>query len=151
MDNVITVYDSEAARKKHASEYNRFKNSMDILKKNKFKVDYVDCKSAADVKGDGEAQELAEIEGLKALPIAEYQGAIIAQGEYVSDQDLADFLEVPDGILSVNRSKPTPLYEEGPPLACGTGSKISKWFFDKLGQELISNIILYPKKTFFSF
>ena len=126
MDNVLTVYDSEAARKKYASDYNRFKNSMDILKKKKFKVNHVDCKSVADVKGNGEAQELVEIEGLDALPVAEYHGAIIAQGEYVSDQDLVDFLEVPDGVLDAKRSKPPTLYEEGPPLECGLGGKIPK-------------------------
>ena len=126
MDNVLTVYDSEAARKKYSSDYNRFKESMNILKKKGFKVDYVDCKSVADIKGDGEAQELVEIEGLGTLPIAEFHGAIISYGEYVSDQDLVDFLEVPDGVLDAERSKPPTLYETGPPLACGSGGKVPK-------------------------
>ncbi|MGI6472295.1 MAG: hypothetical protein ACOX1N_04440 [Candidatus Methanomethylophilaceae archaeon] len=118
MDNVIIVYDSEAARKKYASDYNRFKDSMDALLKKGFKVEYVDCKSAADVKGDGEAQELVEEEGFDVLPIAEFMGAIITSGEYVSNQDLVDFLEVPDGVIDAVRSKPPPLYETGPPLDC---------------------------------
>ena len=126
MDNVLTVYDSVAARKKYTPDYNRFKNSMDILKKNKFKINYVDCETTADIKGNGEAQELVETKGFDKLPIAEYQGAIISYGEYISDQDLADFLEVPDNVLKVNRTKNTPLYESGPPLDCGLGGKIPK-------------------------
>lgn len=118
MDNVIIVYDSEEARKKYASDYNRFKESMDALLKGGFKVEYVDCKSAADVTGDGEAQELVEEEGFDVLPIAEFMGAVITSSEYVSNQDLVDFLEVPDGVIDAVRSKPPPLYETGPPLDC---------------------------------
>ena len=118
MDNVIIVYDSEAARKKHASDYKRFKKAMDALLKEGFKVEYVDCKSAADVTGDGEAQALVKAEGFDVLPIAEYEGAVITNGEYVSNQDLVDFLEVPDGVIDAVRSKPPPLYETGPALDC---------------------------------
>ncbi len=126
MDNVIIVYDSEEARKKYASDYSRFKKSMDTLLKKDFKIQYIDCKSAKDVAGDGEARELVKEKGLGVLPISEYMGAIITSGKYISDQDLVDFLEVPDGVLGgVTRSKPKPLYETGPPLDC-TQSDVPK-------------------------
>lgn len=118
MDDVIIVYDSEEARKKYASDYSRFMKSMNALLKEDFKIEYIDCKSAEDVTGDGEAKELVEEKGFGVLPISEYMGAVITSGEYISDQDLVDFLEVPDGVLGVTRSKPKPLYETGPPLDC---------------------------------
>ncbi len=118
MDNVIIVYDSGAARKKHASDYKRFKKAKDALLKAGFNVEYVDCKSAADVTGDGEAQALVKADGFDVLPIAEYEGAVITSGGYVSNQDLVDFLEVPDGVIDAVRSKPPPLYETGPALDC---------------------------------
>lgn len=120
MDDVITVYDSAAARKKYASDYERFKKSMETLKKAGFQVEYFDCKSAADIPS-GEAKELVETDGFDVLPIAVFMDAVIESGKYVSDQDLVDFLEVPDGTIDAKRSKPTPLYEDGPPLSCETG------------------------------
>lgn len=126
MDNTLTVFDSEDARKKHQSDYKRFKQSMDILIKNGIGLKYVDCKSAADIIGDGEALEMVESDGFGSLPIAEYNGVAIAAGEYVSDQDLADFLNVPDGVLSVNRSKPPALNELGPSCSCSSGGTVPK-------------------------
>ncbi|HKM09454.1 MAG TPA: arsenic metallochaperone ArsD family protein [Candidatus Methanomethylophilaceae archaeon] len=120
MHHVITVYDSAAARKKHASDYKRFNKSMETLKKEGFKIEYLDCKSVADIPS-GEAKELAEKDGFDVLPIAVFMDAVISSGKYVTDQDLVDYLEVPDGTIDAKRSKPTPLYEEGPPLSCDTG------------------------------
>jgi hypothetical protein len=126
MDNTLTVFDSEYARSEHRSDYERFKRSIDALAKNGIGIKYVDCGSAADVAGDGEAREIVESEGFSSLPIAEYNGVAIAMGEYVSDQDLADFLNVPDGVLSVDRSKPPALNELGPSCSCGSGGTVPK-------------------------
>ncbi len=126
MDNILTVFDSEGARSKLRSDYDRFKRSMDALAKNGIELKYVDCRTAADVAGDGEAQDIVESEGFDSLPIAEYNGVVIAMGEYISDQDLADFLNVPDGVLSVDRSKPPALNELGPSCSCGSGGTVPK-------------------------
>lgn len=126
MDNVLTIFDSEDARRKHRSDYERFKHSMDILAKKGIEMKYIDCRSSKDIIGDGEAMEIVEAEGFASLPIAEYNGVAIAAGEYVSDQDLADFLNVPDGILSVNSTKPPALNELGPSCSCGSGGKVPK-------------------------
>lgn len=107
----MIIYDSEKARKKHANDSKRLMASLEKLKKAGIDVKYVDCKSASDVKGNGEAFETVSEKGLGSLPLAEYSGALIAEGHYISDQDLADFLDVPDGTLSVNKSKAVPLYE----------------------------------------
>ena len=107
----MIIYDSEKARKKNASDSSRLMVSLEKLKKAGINVKYVDCKSASDVKGDGEAFDLVSKKGIGVLPLAEYDGALIAEGHYVSDQDLVDFLDVPNGVLSVNRSKALPLYE----------------------------------------
>ena len=111
----MIIYDSEKARKKNASDSKRLMKSLDQLKKAGINVKYVDCKSASDVKGDGEAFELVSDKGIGVLPLAEYEGALIAEGHYVSDQDLADFLDVPNGVLSVDKSKLPPLYETPAP------------------------------------
>ncbi len=99
---------------------------MDILTKKGIEIGYVDCRSSYDITGDGEAKEIVETEGFASLPIAEYNGVAIAAGEYVSDQDLADFLNVPDGVLSVNSTKPPTLNELGPSCSCGSGGKVPK-------------------------
>ncbi|MDO5853298.1 MAG: arsenic metallochaperone ArsD family protein [Thermoplasmata archaeon] len=105
MDFDMTVYESEAARSRDPADTERFERSYEALAAAGIGIRRVMCASAEDL-GDGEAASIVAKQGMDALPICEYQGVDISVGQYPSDQDLADFLDVPDGVLSVDRSKP---------------------------------------------
>lgn len=67
---------------------------------------------------EGEVRDIVTEEGFSALPAAEFGGVAVCTGAYPTDQELADFLDVPDGVLSVNRSRGPAMANDIPP-ACG--------------------------------
>lgn len=116
----MIIYESEAARKKNPADTERFEKSCLALKNAGIEVGRVMCTSTADMSP--EAAEIIDANGMDSLPICMYQGVDIAIGEYPSDQDLADFLNAPDGTLSVNKQGPPAMGNDLPPAcACGSG------------------------------
>lgn len=122
MDYVMTVYESEAAKNRDPADTERFERSFEALEGVGIHIRRVMCASADDVDTDGEAASIVRENGLGALPISEYERVSISVGEYPSDQDLADFLDVPDGTLSVDSTKPPSMGNDIMP-ACNCGNK----------------------------
>lgn len=113
----MTVYESEASRARDPADAERFDRSYAALEAADIHIRRVMCASADDIDADSEAASIVAKQGFEALPVCEYQGVDISVGQYPNDQDLADFLDVPDGVLSVDRSKPPAMGNDLPP-AC---------------------------------
>ena len=122
MDYDMTVYESKDSRLRNPTDAERFDRSHEALEAAGIHVRRVMCSSVDDIDPDGEARSIVSEKGMGALPIAEYQGVDISTAQYPSDQDLADFLEVPDGVLSVNRSRPPAMANDIQP-ACNCGQR----------------------------
>lgn len=122
MEYEMIVYESEASRMKNPADTERFDRSCQALKGVGIEVGRVMCTSTADMSP--EAAEIIEAQGMDSLPICMYQGVDITIGEYPSDQDLADFLDAPDGTLSVNKQGPPAMGNDiMPACACGNRPK----------------------------
>lgn len=119
---MMTVYESDDARLRDPEDTERFDISCGRLRSIGIHVERVMCSSAADIGPDGEATEIVSEHGLSALPIAEYDGVAITIGMYPSDQDLADFLDVPDGTLSVDATRPPSMGNDVVPV-CNCGQR----------------------------
>lgn len=120
MEYDMVIYESEESMRRDPADTERFEKSHAALKAAGIDVGRVVCSSPADV-GEGEARDIVDEKGMGALPICMYQGVSISVGAYPSDQDLADFLDAPDGTLSVNRQGPPAMGNDIPP-ACGCGN-----------------------------
>ncbi len=125
MDYDLTVFESEDARKKNPADTERFDRSYEALAAAGIAVRRVMCSSPADIDTDGEAADIVAENGMGALPISEYQRVSISVGEYPSDQDMADFLNPPDGTLSVDSQKPPAMGNDIMP-ACNCGQNKPK-------------------------
>ncbi|MDY0293558.1 MAG: arsenic metallochaperone ArsD family protein [Candidatus Methanomethylophilaceae archaeon] len=119
MKDVFVVFESRESREKYSQNAKRFDDSVEALSKIGIKVDRVMCVSPSDVGGGAEAEELVSQKGLGILPVAEYDGVVVSEGEYPSDQVLADWLDVPDGVLSANKQMPPSINDMEPPCTCG--------------------------------
>ena len=118
----MIVYESAEARERNPADTERFDKSWEALKAAGIEIGRVMCASADDIT-EGEAMDIVSQRGLSALPISIYQGVSISVGEYPSDQDLADFLDAPDGTLSVNKQGPPAMGNDiMPACACGSGN-----------------------------
>lgn len=115
MNYNMTVYESEESRGRDPADTQRFDASCRRLAEAGIGLRRVMCSSPADVDSAGEALSAVRERGMAALPICEYQGVDVTDGRYPSDQDLADFLDVPDGVLSVNRTRPPRMSNDAPP------------------------------------
>lgn len=116
MESNMIIYETESGILRDPADATRFEKSIEALLGAGIQVSRVMCKSVDDLL-EGEARAIVEQEGLDSLPICEYNGVEICRGQYPSDQDLADFLDVPDGVLSVDRTKPPAMGNDLPP-AC---------------------------------
>ncbi len=114
----MVVYESESYRLEHPDDAERFDISVGKLEHIGIHIDRVMCSGPEDIEQDSEAYRIVEEDGMSSLPITLYMDVDISIGQYPSDQDLADFLDVPDGTLSVDRSKPPAMGNDLPP-ACG--------------------------------
>ena len=121
MEHDMIVYESEEAMARNPADTERFEKSCAALKAAGIEIDRVMCSSADDI-GEGEAAEIVRDLGMGELPICLYQGVSISVREYPSDQDLADFLDAPDGTLSVNKQGPPAMGNDIMP-ACACGSR----------------------------
>lgn len=117
----MVVYESEAAKKRDPADTERFEKSYEALKTTGIEIGRVMCESVDDID-EGEAADIVRDRGLGELPISMYQGVSISVGEYPSDQDLADFLDAPDGTLSVNKQGPPAMGNDIMP-ACACGNR----------------------------
>ncbi len=98
------VYDTKETRKTMKADYERFVKSLEALKKENILVDLVLVSKVSEVKGE-DAADYAKSHGLEGLPVSEFEGVSLAEGHYPTDSDLANFLDVPEGVLSVGRDR----------------------------------------------
>lgn len=119
MEYDMVVYESEESVRRNPADTERFEKSWNTLKNAGIEVGRFMCASPEDLP-EGEAAEIVAAKGMDSLPICLYQGVSIAVGEYPVDQDLADFLDAPDGTLSVNKQGPPAMGNDiMPACACG--------------------------------
>ena len=118
MECRMTVYESEESRRRNPADASRFDASRSALQSIGIPVDVVPIETAEDMDAGGEARQFIEENGPGSLPVTEYEGVLVCTGSYPSDQDLADFLDVPDGILSVDRTRPPAMSNDLPPSCC---------------------------------
>ncbi len=121
MDYLMTVYESEECRSKDPEDRERFDRSYEALRAAGIGIRRVECSGTDDVAFD-DARQILDEQGMAALPITEYQDVMIESGRYPTDQDLADFLDAPDGTLSVNKQGPPAMGNDIMP-ACACGNK----------------------------
>lgn len=119
MDCKVIVYESSESKKRNAADLARFEGSLGKLSKIDLGVCRVMCSDASVLPSGSEASELVAEKGMSILPITEYKEAVIFSGSYPDDQTLADYLDVPDGTLSVDKGKPFNVNDLAPPCACG--------------------------------
>mgnify|MGYP002520632528 FL=1 len=118
MECRMTVYESEESRRRDPAGASRFDASRSALRSIGIPVKVVSVTGAGDVDDDGEARQFIEENGPGSLPVTEYEGVVVCSGGYPSDQDLADFLDVPDGVLSADRTRPPAMGNDLPPSCC---------------------------------
>lgn len=116
MEYDMIVYESEESRSRDPADAKRFDESYEALAKADITFRRVMCSSPDDVD-DGKASSIVASKGMDAFPICIFQGVDISVGSYPTDQDLADFLDAPDGVLSVNRTRGPAMGNDLPP-AC---------------------------------
>ena len=119
MSSDMVIYETKESR--DMPDVARFEASYEALRSAGIVVDRVLCSFPGDVP-DGEAAEIVAENGMDAFPICMYQGVSLSVGEYPSDQDLADFLDAPDGTLSVNKQGPPAMGNDIMP-ACACGNR----------------------------
>lgn len=123
MEYDMTIYERADVPPRDPKDLERLVDSLAKLDAVGIHVRRVFCNDIEDMD-EGEAKDTVKEQGLDALPIAEYQGVEITNRSYPDDQDLADFLDVPDGVLSVNRMRPPGMANDLPPCcACGNRTK----------------------------
>jgi hypothetical protein len=102
-------------------DFTRFEESAKKLANMGITIDRIKCSDVSDVPSCCEAFELVKEKGLAVLPITDYMGVVVFSEKYPDDQTLADYLDVPDGVLSANK-KGAPSLNDLPP-ACSCGNK----------------------------
>lgn len=119
----MIVYESEEGRARDPEDTARFEASCKALEAAGIGLCRVACASPDDIE-DPEAREAVDGADMGALPISVYDGGLIRTGAYPTDQELADFLDVPDGTLSVNKQGAPAMGNDLPPACtCGNGPK----------------------------
>ena len=121
MDSDMIVYESTESRARDSADTSRFDESISTLEKAGIHVIRMVCSTESHIPA-GEASDLVHESGMSVLPVTTYQGAVIVSGAYPTDQDLADFLDVPDGVLSVDKMKAPAMPNDIMP-ACDCGNR----------------------------
>ena len=121
MEYDMIVYESVESMGKNPSDTERFERSYNSLKAVGIVIGRKLCSIPEDID-DPEARSIVDAQGMSSLPICIYQGVSLNIGEYPSDQDLADFLDAPDGTLSVNKQGPPAMGNDIMP-ACACGNR----------------------------
>lgn len=117
----MIIFESKESIERNASDTERFEKSYAALASAGIGIGRIMCTSPDDIK-EKEAREIIDEQGMSALPITVFQGVSLGSGEYPSDQDLADFLDAPDGTLSVNKQGPPSMGNDIMP-ACACGNR----------------------------
>ena len=111
----LTVYDCGSARGRLPKEYESFRRSADAVGD---LVRIVEVRSADDIP-PGEAREIFLAGSFGALPVTEFEHVAVTEGSYPTDQEIVDYVDVPDGVLNVRRASVRPANEmESPCCAC---------------------------------
>lgn len=113
----MVVYESEGAKDRDPADTARFDESVKALEAAGIGLCRVMCSSVDDVE-DAEAKAALGDKGIDALPVSVYDGVVISSGAYPTDQELADFLDAPDGTLSVNKDNGPAMPNDLPPAGC---------------------------------
>lgn len=116
----MIVYESEESRKREGADLVRFENSLTKLSAAGIVVERQVYTGPGSISDCCEAYAEIQDIGEEALPITEYDGAVVYDRSYPDDQTLADFLDVPDGVLSVNKAQPPSINDVGPACDCGS-------------------------------
>lgn len=98
------IYESEASM--DTPDRVRFGSSCILLNQAGIPVLRVLCSSETDVP-DGDIRDSYESGSL--LPAADYDGVAVCVGRYPTDRELANYLDVPHGVLSVDRTRVPPM------------------------------------------
>lgn len=96
----LTVYDCASARERLPLEYKAFKESADAVGP---AISIVEVHSVDDFP-DGEARRIFIEESFDALPVTEFKGAAVTEGSYPTDQEIVDYVDVPEGVLGAKRT-----------------------------------------------
>ncbi len=127
MSPKMVVYESDYSKTADPEDFARFEDSVKRLAGAGIVVERIMCEGLESIPKGTEAFDEVKEEGMEVFPITEYEGAIVFDYAYPDDQTLADFLDVPDGVLKVNRVQPPGMNDLPPACSCGTGgAKIPK-------------------------
>lgn len=101
----FVVYETEVTRERLADQRKGYLESAEKLRAVGIRVRDVLVGTPADI--DPDAVDVDPRTMVCAdLPVSVYMGVVVDRGEYPTDQILVDYLDVPDGTLSVDRKRP---------------------------------------------
>lgn len=101
----FVVYETEVTRERLTEQRKGYLESAEKLKAVGIRVRDVLVETPADI--DPDAVDVDPKTMVCAdLPVSVYMGVVVDRGEYPTDQILVDYLDVPDGTLSVDRKRP---------------------------------------------
>lgn len=101
----FVVYETMVTRERLADQRRGYLESAEKLKAAGIRVRDVLVETPADI--DPDAVDVDPKTMVCAdLPVSVYMGVVVDRGEYPTDQILVDYLDVPDGTLSVDRKRP---------------------------------------------
>lgn len=118
MEYEFKVFESSESKNKDPADTKRFESSLEALAKVGIHVQRIKCSSVSDIDEEEDAFEIISEEGMSALPIAEYGKVAVSVGKYPDDQTLANFLDVPNGTLSVDKQLGPNINDLGPAYNC---------------------------------
>jgi len=118
MEHKLKIFESLESKNRDPADTKRFEASLRALAKIGIHVQRIKCSSISEIDEEDDAFEIVSEKGLSALPIAEYGKVAISVGKYPDDQSLANFLDVPNGTLSVDKQLGPNINDLGPAYSC---------------------------------
>ena len=118
----LTVYEPVDSMARNSADSERFERSIAKLSVAGICVNRVICADASALSPGSEAHDLVSDKGMGVLPITVYDRTVVFSGSYPDDQTLADYLDVPDGMLSVDKKRAPNVNDLAPGCACGVKS-----------------------------
>lgn len=103
--NEFVVYETDVTRKRLSDQRRSYLESVEKLKAIGYRVRDVLVETPQDIDPDDLDVDLDTLT-CADLPVCVYSGVVVDRGEYPTDRVLVDYLDVPDGVLSVNRIRP---------------------------------------------
>lgn len=102
MEQDFIIYESPSSIARDLEDAGRFQNSLDRLKDVGIDITCVLCKDGSELSDD--AADLYAEQGDSCLPMGVYSSVVICSGRYPTDQELVDYIDVPSGTLSAERT-----------------------------------------------